>query len=250
MDPIKERKMRSFSQFLGNKIVDRQMKECANLMVLGEVDPNKFVERYFETLDSDLSEGFWSDMAGKAKDAWNRWTSAGSKVARSVYDGGLKSGLKQGHDIVAGPKVKFDKAMETLKGVAKFLQSNEKTSGMASRIDPQLTIAKHLEKMIDILSKEVMPALGDPQVTQDYNRAGGAAPAAQNAPATQAGAKPQMNMGDAMAAGAYRPEQAAAQNMAAKQPFTASPGNTPREDDETQRKMRYRQMTRQESRRP
>ena len=163
--------MKTFGDFLKNKIVDRKIEECANLMAQTDIVPEEFVNSYFELLDTNLSEGFWSDAWGKAKDAWGRWSSAGTKVAKSVYDGGLKSGLAQGKDIVAGPKVKFEKAVAVLKDVAKFLQNNERTSGMASRVDPQMTIARNLDKMIELLSKEVMPVLGDPQVTQNYNRA-------------------------------------------------------------------------------
>jgi hypothetical protein len=192
--------MKNFGSFLEDKVLERKIEECARIMAQADIDPEKFVVHFFESLDEDLNEaGFWSGLANKASDMWKRWSGAAGDFGAAVK-AGASAGASRGKDRIAGPSVKFQKAVETLKGVSQFLKSNEKTAAMASQAEPQLKIHDYINKMIEMLNKEVLPVLSNPQVTQDWEVPGSGGASQQ--PVAQPGSGQQTSGAQSAGAGA------------------------------------------------
>jgi len=188
--------MLTFGEFSNLIEFNREIRSCASLLSESEVDPAEFVGSF---LEEDLQEG-WKDwlsgagkvaggMAGKfgraAGAGMGRLGRAAGEVGSSLWDGGLKSGVAKGADTVAGPSVKFDKAMGILKSLADYLNQNDMTKGLPSAGQRGYTVGQYIQKVTDDLEKEKnnIPQMQKAQVSQGMAaRDGGASATARQAP--------------------------------------------------------------------
>ena len=187
--------MKKFNEFVEQKQVENQIKECANILCEMDLNPEEFVSYLLE--DTDLAEdwkswlsgvgsklsGVGSNIAGSV----GRWGQAAGQVGKSVVHGGLQAGFKQAGDTVAGPAVKFKKAESVLTDLVQFLNSNQETKVMKSAGDPSKSIGEYLDGVLKLLQKEKanMPKMQSPEVKQNY--------AAQDGGASVAAAQQQQN---------------------------------------------------------
>lgn len=181
--------MLTFAEFSSLIEFDRDMRSCASLLSESDVDPAEFVGNF---LEEDLQEGWkdWLSGAGKAvAGGLGRIGQAAGEVGSSLWDGGLKSGVAKGVDTVAGPAVKFDKAMAILNSLADYLNKNDMTKGLPSAGKSGYTVGQYIQAVVNALKKEKdnMPQMQKAQVSQDMAaRDGGASAAARQAPKTVA----------------------------------------------------------------
>lgn len=179
--------MLTFGEFSNLIEFDRNMRSCASLLAESEVDPAEFVGGF---LEEDLQEGWkdWLSGAGKAAasaaSGLGRLGRAAGEVGSSLWDGGLKSGVAKGADTVAGPSVKFDKAMGILKDLADYLNKNDMTKGLPSAGKSGYTVGQYIQAVVNALKREKdnMPQVQKAQVSQNMAaRDGGASAAARQA---------------------------------------------------------------------
>ena len=177
--------MLTFAEFSNLIEFDRDIRSCASLLAESEVDPAEFVGSF---LEEDLQEGWkdWLAGAGKAvAGGLGRLGQAAGEVGSSLWDGGLKSGVAKGSDTVAGPSVKFDKAMGILNNLADYLNKNDMTKGLPSAGKSGWTVGQYIKAVVNALKKEKdnMPQMQKAQVSQGMAaRDGGASAAARQAP--------------------------------------------------------------------
>lgn len=172
--------MLTFGEFSNLIEFNRDIRSCASLLSESEVDPAEFVGSF---LEEDLQEGWkdWLSGAGKvAGDMAGRFGRAAGEVGRSLWDGGLKSGVAKGLDTVAGPSVKFDKAMGILKDLADYLNQNDMTKEMPSAGKSGYTVGQYIQAVANALKKEKdnMPQMQKAQVSQGMAARDGGASAA------------------------------------------------------------------------
>jgi len=180
--------MLTFGEFSNLIEFNREIRSCASLLSESEVDPAEFVGGF---LEEDLQEG-WKDwltgagkVAGGVASGIGRLGRAAGEVGSSLWDGGLKSGVAKGSDTVAGPSVKFDKAMAILKDLAAYLNQNDMTKGLPSAGERGYTVGQYIQRIVDDLNKEKnnMPQMQKAQVSQGMAaRDGGASAADRQAP--------------------------------------------------------------------
>jgi len=181
--------MLTFGEFSDLIEFDRDIRSCASLLAESEVDPAEFVGSF---LEEDLQEGWkdWLTGAGKAAaSGLSRLGQAAGEVGSSLWDGGLKSGIAKGKDTVAGPAVKFDKAMGILKSLADYLRKNDMTRDLPSAGKSGYTVGQYIQAVVNALKKEKdnMPQMQKAQVSQGMApRDGGASLTASQAPKTVA----------------------------------------------------------------
>lgn len=181
--------MLTFAEFSNLIEFDRDIRSCASLLAESEVDPAEFVGSF---LEEDLQEGWkdWLAGAGKAvAGGLGRLGQAAGEVGSSLWDGGLKSGVAKGSDTVAGPSVKFDKAMGILKSLSDYLNNNDMTKELPSAGKSGWTVGQYIQAVVKALKKEKdnMPQMQKAQVSQGMAaRDGGASAAARQAPNTVA----------------------------------------------------------------
>jgi hypothetical protein len=184
--------MLTFAEFSDLIEFDRDIRSCASLLAESEVDPAEFVGSF---LEEDLQEGWKDWLSGAGKVAGNmasgigRLGRAAGEVGSSLWDGGLKSGVAKGSDTVAGPSVKFDKAMGILKNLADYLNQNDMTRELPSAGKSGYTVGQYIQAVVNALKKEKdnMPQMQKAQVSQGMAaRDGGASAAARQAPQTVA----------------------------------------------------------------
>jgi hypothetical protein len=181
--------MLTFAEFSNLIEFDRNIRSCASLLSESDVDPAEFVGSF---LEEDLQEGWkdWLAGAGKAvAGGLGRLGQAAGEVGSSLWDGGLKSGIAKGADTVAGPAVKFDKAMGILKNLADYLNNNDMTKELPSAGKSGYTVGQYIQAVANALKKEKdnMPQVQKAQVSQGVApRDGGASAAARQAPKTVA----------------------------------------------------------------
>ena len=188
--------MLTFGEFSNLIEFNRDIRSCASLLSESEVDPAEFVGSF---LEEDLQEGWkdWlsgagkaaGDMAGKfgraAGAGMGRLGRAAGEVGSSLWDGGLKSGVAKGLDTVAGPSVKFDKAMGILKDLADYLNQNDMTKELPSAGKSGYTIGQYIQAVANALKREKdnMPQMQKAQVSQSMAaRDGGASMLDRQAP--------------------------------------------------------------------
>lgn len=163
--------MKTFNEFVEMKLVDAQITECAALFEETDIDAEEYLNALME--GTDFAEG-WGDwlkgVGSKVGAALGRWGTAAGQLGKSVVDGGLRSGMRQASDTVAGPSVKFDKALATLQELVQFLKSHKELSGWQSAGDHSKTTGDYLQGIVDLLMKEKnnMPKMQAPEVKQDY----------------------------------------------------------------------------------
>jgi len=183
--------MKKFNEFIEQKQVENQIKECANILCEMDLNPEEFVNYLLE--NTDLAEDWKSWLSGIgsriAGSSVGRWGQAAGQVGKSVVHGGLQAGFKQARDTVAGPAVKFQKAEGVLKDLVQFLNSNQETKVMKSAGDPSKSIGEYLAGVLELLQKEKanMPKMQSPEVKQNYAAQDGGASvnAAEKAAAAQ-----------------------------------------------------------------
>lgn len=170
--------MISFNEFVENKRADGAIVECASIMVEMDVEPHRYIYESLKEVDPVLAESWWDGVKSFAGNAWN----AAKQVGKGVWDGGgLKHGLAQAADTVAGPVAKFDSAVRALESLKKTL-SDPKFSNFQSSTGKG-TVADYISIILHHLNKDkaAMPQMGAAQVSQSYdtrgNLAGAQAPA-------------------------------------------------------------------------
>jgi hypothetical protein len=185
--------MLTFAEFSNLIEFDRDIRSCASLLAESEVDPAEFVGSF---LEEDLQEGWKDWLTGAGKVAGNvasgigRLGRAAGEVGSSLWDGGLKSGVAKGADTVAGPSVKFDKALAMLNDLAAYLHQNDMTRNLPSAGKSGYTVAMYIKAVAGSLKKEKnnMPQMQKAQVSQGMAaRDGGASAAALQTPQTVGG---------------------------------------------------------------
>lgn len=191
--------MITFNQFLEHKRVESTITECAHLMAEMEVNPYEYIYESLKEIDPVLAEGWWDNVKATAG---NLWQGAKQVVKGAWSGGGLKQGLTQAADTIAGPAAKFDAAVRALADLEKTLSSNpdvfknfNSSTGKGTVLDFVKIVKSNLEK-----DKQAMPKVQDAQVTQNYNTRGNIAAAAP-AKAGGPGVDPQVTAGAAAAAG-------------------------------------------------
>ena len=181
--------MLTFAEFSDIVEFDRDIRSCASLLAESEVDPAEFVG---SLLEEDLQEGWkdWIAGAGRAAaSGLSRIGQAAGEVGRSLWDGGLKGGIAKGADTVAGPGVKFDKAMAILSDLADYLNRNDATKGLPSAGKRGYTVGQYIKAVTNALKreKENMPQVQNAQVSQGVApRDGGVSSAKRQTPKTAA----------------------------------------------------------------
>lgn len=135
--------MRSFCQFLESKVTEEKIRQCAELIVLEDIDPRIFLVDFFES-EEIFEEGFFRNLWGATKGMF-KGAAAGWRAASS---GELP---KNSEDA----EMKFQNAVSALTAVADFLKSSDGNTNA------------YLTKMIGMLTKRVGPALNQqPQQAQ------------------------------------------------------------------------------------
>lgn len=197
--------MITFNEFLEHKSVESTIRECAHLMAEMDVEPHRYIYECLKEIDPVLAEGWMDGIRDFAGRAWN----AAKQIGGSVWDGGgLKHGLKQAADTVAGPVAKFDAVERALTDLVKLLNTDEKLKKFKTSAPDYKghTVGEYLARVLASLQqdKAAIPQIMQTQVKQKYgtrqdveDQAGtGAAPATPSAqPLSAAGParnRPQM----------------------------------------------------------
>lgn len=190
-----------FNEYVEERKVGQNIAECASILAQLDVDPEAYVLRFAEA--NGLSEGLGDWLSGVGKAA-ARWGTGAVQAGRSLWSGGLEHGIKSAKDTIAGPKVKFEKALATLKDLADFLNKNDETKGMQSHAQQGLTVGNYIEKIRQELEKEktAIPQMSDASVSQSYKQ--GAGGETQNAQ-TSNPAQPQSGAGQQVVSAATGP---------------------------------------------
>jgi hypothetical protein len=186
--------MLTFSEFSNLIEFDRDIRSCASLLSESDVDPAEFVGSF---LEEDLHEGWKDWLAGAGKKVASgigRLGQAAGEVGSSLWDGGLKSGVAKGADTVAGPAVKFDKALGILRNLADYLSKNDMTKNLPSvggiSQGKNWTVGQYITAVANALEKEKnnIPQMQKAQVSQSMApRDGGASLSAAQTPKTAGG---------------------------------------------------------------
>lgn len=158
--------MITFNEFLEHKRVESVVTECAYLMVELDVEPYEYIYESLKKVDPVLAEGWWDGVKDMAGRAWN----AAKQVGKSVWDGGgLKHGIKQASDTVAGPVAKFDAVERALTDLVNILNKDERFQNFQSK-SGQGSVGKYLAKVLEDLKvdKSRVPQLMQTQVAQNY----------------------------------------------------------------------------------
>jgi hypothetical protein len=159
--------MITFGQFLEHKHNDLVVKECTHLMVEMEIDPYVYIYESLKEIDPVLAEGWWDGVKQFAGNAWN----AAKQVGKGVWDGGgLKHGLRQAADTLAGPVAKFDAAERALGDLVKLLNNDERFQDKFKSSTGQGSVGQYLAGVLESLKKdkESVPQMMNAQVKQDY----------------------------------------------------------------------------------
>lgn len=173
--------MLTFAEFSDLIDLDREVRSCAALFESTDLEPEAVVEA---VLEAELREG-WKDWLASAKSGLGRIGRAAGEVGSSLWDGGLKSGIAKGADTLAGPSVKFDKAMKILQDLSAYLNRNDMTKNLPSAGKAGWTVGQYIKAVANALQKERenMPQMQKAQVSQGMAaRDGGASAAARQAP--------------------------------------------------------------------
>jgi hypothetical protein len=177
--------MKTFIEFVEHKNLEKEIKKCAELMVEMDVNPTEYILRYvsnepeaekclFEYID--FQEGIWDNV----KDFAGRVGGAAKAIGGSIWNGGgLKHGISQAKDIMAGPASKFDTALRAMNDLANSLGKGYKDangnvvsfnniqSTGTTTAGGKISVVDYIKKLTALLEKESqnMPKLQAAQVS-------------------------------------------------------------------------------------
>lgn len=177
-----------FSEFVENKNIQAQVRECAEILSGMEANPYECIYESLKEIDPVFAEGWWDGVRSFAGNLWKGARQFAGDVAK-----GAQTGYNRAADTVSGPVAKFDAAERALQDLVKSLDKDERFKNFRSSAEGfRGSVRDYLNRVLASLrvDKASVPQLMQTQVKQKYgtrqdaeNQAGAAQAATDEAPA-------------------------------------------------------------------
>lgn len=158
--------MKTFNEFLENKTVGAQIKECAEMLSEMDVNPHEYIYESLKKIDPVLAEGWMDGIKSFASNLWTGARQFAGDVAK-----GAQTGYNRAADTVAGPAAKFDAAERALQDLVNSLKKDERFKNFRSSAQGfKGNVGDYLQRVLDSLrvDKAAVPQLMQTQVKQRY----------------------------------------------------------------------------------